>query len=241
MIYEIELFCGTKSFSKSMAAVGIKTDTLDNDPRFQPTFLMDVRDFISYAAKCDDLTAIIKSQGEGRYNILWASPPCRCFSKMSAKVHWQKSRIPAPPGKVFYEPMTERAREAISIIKETALVIATMKPDFWFIENPVGMLRFFLPDILRAYGIDNFERRTVTYCQYGESYQKPTDIWTNFSGWKPRKACSAGASCHERVRAGSNAGTIRLKTNVHRAVVPRQLCDEIAASLIVTLRSRGIQ
>lgn len=236
MIHEIELFCGTKSFSKSAAAVGMKTETLDNDPRFQPTYLMSIMDFLKYFKSCNMIEGT-----DARYNVLWASPPCRCFSKMSAKVHWQKSRIPAPPGKVFYEPKTERAREAISIIKETALVIATMKPDFWFVENPVGMLRFFLPDILRAYGIDVFERRTVTYCQYGESYQKPTDIWTNFAAWKPRKACEAGASCHERVRAGSNAGTVRLKTNVHRAVVPKQLCDEIAAALKDTLNKRGIK
>ncbi len=239
MIYELKLYCGTKSFSKSLEARGIKTETLDNDPRFQPTFLMDVRDFLAFAGRCDDLTAMIKSQGEPRYNILWASQPCQCFSKMSAKHHWERCRSSGNSGMQWYEPKSAAAREAITLVKETALIIARLKPDFWFIENPVGMLRFHLPAMLQAYGIKDFERRTVTYCQYGESYQKPTDIWTNFSAWKPRPCCKQGDPCHERVTAGSRAGTMRLKTNVHRAIVPAQLCDEIANLLSLHYESRG--
>ena len=39
---------------------------------------------------------------------------------------------------------------------------------------------------------DGFLRRTVWYCQYGETRAKPTDIWTNDWMWIPRNPCHNG-------------------------------------------------
>lgn len=57
----IELFCGTKSFSKVASKKGHITITYDIDRRFSPDILIDV-------LKLPDNIA------EG-FDILWASPP----------------------------------------------------------------------------------------------------------------------------------------------------------------------
>ena len=81
-------------------------------------------------------------------------------------------------------------------------------------------------------------RATVTYCQYGDTRMKPTDIWTNhldsplFSkGWKPRPICKNGDNCHVSAPRGSQTGTQGLKDNYERSKVPYELCKEILLSL----------
>ena len=83
-------------------------------------------------------------------------------------------------------------------------------------------------DFMKNVGI----RNTITYCQYGESRMKPTDIWTNNLNWKPRKMCKNGMPCHESAPRGSQTGTQGLKGNYLRSIVPYELCKEILESCI---------
>jgi len=76
-------------------------------------------------------------------------------------------------------------------------------------------------------------RETVTYCQYGDSRMKPTDIWTNDMGWTPRPMCKNGDSCHTPAPRGSQTGTQGLKGNHERSKIPPQLCEEIIKSIEV--------
>ena len=57
-------------------------------------------------------------------------------------------------------------------MKKVLKIIEQRKPTWFFIENPRGLLRKmpFMRDLMR---------HTVTYCQYGDTRMKPTDIWTN--------------------------------------------------------------
>lgn len=70
-------------------------------------------------------------------------------------------------------------------------------------------------------------RYTVTYCQYGDTRMKPTDIWTNHPDPQFKPACSNGDPCHERAPRGSMTGTQGLKDHKHRSVIPEELCDHI--------------
>lgn len=45
---------------------------------------------------------------------------------------------------------------------------------FFVVENPVAKLRK-----LQS-GLERYERRTVTYCSFGEPFRKPTDLWGGF-------------------------------------------------------------
>ena len=87
------------------------------------------------------------------------------------------------------------------IVCKTICLIKSLRPKYWFIKNPRGMLR-------KQWFMKGLDRRTVTYCQYGDFKQKPTDIWTNAGiRWTPRKMCSPGDDCHESAKRGSDKGT----------------------------------
>ena len=75
--------------------------------------------------------------------------------------------------------------------------------------------------------LEKYNRHTVTYCQYGDTRMKPTDIWTNSKTWKPRPMCKNGAPCHEAAPRGSRTGTQGLKSNYERSKIPTDLCNEI--------------
>jgi len=78
--------------------------------------------------------------------------------------------------------------------------------------------------------MQDFKRFTVTYCQYGDTRQKPTDIWTNFD-WKPKPMCKPKATCHISAPRGSRTGTQGLKNAKERSVIPPNLFREIFEQL----------
>ena len=70
-------------------------------------------------------------------------------------------------------------------------------------------------------------RYTVTYCQYGDTRMKPTDIWTNHPDPKFKPMCKNGDTCHEKAPRGSRTGTQGLKGSKWRSVIPVELCRHI--------------
>lgn len=201
----IELFSGTKSFSKVMKKHGHSTLTFDNNIILNPDIFGDILKERNDIAKGDD--------------ILWASPPCTAFSVASIGSHWKG-------GVGAYIPKTNKALLAIKLVEKTILIIEKSKPKFWFIENPRGMLRkmpFMEKFLERNGGI----RHTVTYCQYGDTRMKPTDIWTNCKNWKPKPMCKRGSPCHEAAPRGSKTGTQGIKGAKDRGRIPSKLFIEI--------------
>jgi hypothetical protein len=116
--------------------------------------------------------------------------------------------------------------EAIELIKHTLKLIEDINPiRGWILENPRGMLR--KQDFMLAY-----ERRTVTYCQYGDKRMKPTDLWGIVPNWTPRAMCWPKATCHESSPAGTNAGgTGKLRTAKERSMIPYELGEEILTAI----------
>lgn len=89
------------------------------------------------------------------------------------------------------------------------------------IENPRAALR-------KMDFMQELPRHTTTYCQYGDTRQKPTDIWTNHPDPKLKPPCKPGSPCHESAPRGSRTGTQGLKGAKERAVIPHELCLHIA-------------
>src|ERR1041385_9201344 len=116
----LELFCGTKSFSKVAERLGHSTFTVDNDPQHEPDLVA-------------DMMRIAPSMLP-RVDILWASPPCTAFSVAAIGHHWTG-------GHRAYIPKTEAAQLGISLVKKTLDLIEKTRPKYWFIENPRGVLR----------------------------------------------------------------------------------------------------
>lgn len=203
----IELFCGTKSFSNVAKELGHDTFTIDNDPQFEPDACVSI--FVFGAD--NSLFA--------NRDILWASPPCEGFSVASIGANWTG-------GKRGYIPKSDSARRSIALAEKTIAIIEESKPDAWFIENPRGLLRKmpFMDEFLKRTG---GVRHTVTYCQYGDTRMKPTDIWTNALWWKPKPVCKNGMPCHVAAPRGSRTGTQGIGTYKDRSRIPSALFEEI--------------
>lgn len=200
----IELFSGTKSFSKVAESFGHSTFTIDFDGSLNPDVCCSIFDF----------------KDRPQVDILWASPPCQGFSVAVIGRNWNHDKT----------PKTDSARNAMLMVKETMKIIDEIKPTYWFIENPRGMLRKmdWLDEWVKQHG---GVRHTVTYCQYGDTRMKPTDIWTNCLSWNPKQICSNGAPCHIASPRGSRTGTQGLANAKDRGVIPPMIFEEIFQSI----------
>lgn len=197
----LELFCGTKSIGKVFKDAGHEVFSVDIDPSHKPDYACNI-----IGMRLDILP--------WKPDVIWASPPCTTFSVASMGKHWGG-------GKGAYIPKTLECLTGLKLMAKTKGIILTLKPKLWFIENPRGVMR-------KVIGLDKY-RKTITYCQYGDSRMKPTDIWTN-SKWMPKPMCHNGDSCHEAAPRGSKTGTQGLKGAKERGVIPPRLCQEILAA-----------
>ena len=130
----LELFCGTKSISKVFGLGGWETFTVDMDEQFKPDICKDVA-----VLNVEDLPVEWRKP-----DIVWASPPCDCFSVASIGTHWHKDKT----------PKTIKAQNAIFLLEQVCALISVLDPKFYFIETPRGMMRNFLRQD---------HRKTVTY------------------------------------------------------------------------------
>lgn len=198
----VELFAGTKSFANVAVKHGATTFTSDFDASFNTDYTADIMEFdtkrVPFAV-----------------DVLWASPPCETFSVASLGHHWTG-------GKGAYEPKTQACLDGIKRVEKTLEIIDQLQPKVWIIENPRGVLRK-LPMMNR----EGMYRYTVTYCQYGDTRMKPTDLWSNMPNLQLKPMCKNGMPCHVAAPRGSSTGTQGIKTYRDRSRVPSELCKSI--------------
>jgi hypothetical protein len=206
----LEWFCGTKSIGKEFEKVGFKVVSLDFDPQFNPDI-------------CADILTLDPNDFRGLgVDVFWASPPCNAFSVAVIGKNWHHD----------HTPKNDTARLGLKILEKTVEFVRVLLDDnpdlqFWF-ENPRGKMR-------RMPIVQDFKRNTVSYCQYGDTRMKPTDIWTN-TDWVPRPMCKSGDGCHEAAPRGSKTGTQGIKGSRDRAIIPAELCAEIASHAKTNLK-----
>lgn len=152
----------------------------------------------------------------GRPDVIWASPDCTTFS-IAAISHHRRKNIATGS----LDPVSEYAKYCDLVDRHMLDLIQELHPIFWFIENPRGGLR-------KMEWMQGLPRYTVTYCQYGDTRMKPTDIWTNHPNPRFKPPCKNGDSCHVRAPRGAKTGTQGLKGSRERSVIPPALCDHIA-------------
>lgn len=203
-----DFFAGTRSSTKAFEDAGHTVISFELDPQFTVTENVDI-----LTIKSADLLAKY-----GRPDFIWASPPCTTFSVASIGHHWAN-------GGAYPVPKTQAAEVGQLLVRHTRMLIEELQPRFGFvIENPRGMLRK-LPVVA------GLPRRTVTYCQYGDTRQKPTDLWGVVPGWEPRPACSPGSSCHDAAPRGSRTGTQGIVAVKDRSRVPYGIGHEILTAI----------
>lgn len=202
----LDLFCGTKSMAKAFERAGWETYTVDWEKKFNPTLCADI----------GTLTAedIIDLCG-GVPDVIHMSPDCTTYSVAAISHH----RTKEPSGNLA--PKSEYAQKCDAVNSHIIdVVINQLKPKFWFIENPRGGFR-------KMDFVKDFPRYTITYCQYGDTRMKPTDIFSNHPNPQFKPPCKNGAPCHQAAPRGSKTGTQGLKNKVDRSRIPDEFCDYV--------------
>ena len=200
-----DLFAGTGSATQAFADKGHTVIKFELDKQFEADEHVDVM----------TLDAAYLLLRYGQPDFIWASPPCQKFSVASCSTYWHPNGL----------PRDDRAAQALALVKHTVDLIEDLSPlDGFIIENPRGMLR-------KQAIMAELPRRTITYCQYGDTRMKPTDLWGYAQSWQPRRPCSNGDSCHQAAPRGSRSGTQGLKDARTKSMIPYQLGAEILACL----------
>ena len=157
-LYLIELFAGTHSVSRAVrrSAIGrdydVRVLSVDIEPKFDPSVVADISTW-RYKGPIHDF---ILDRRPSDVVAVHASPPCTEFSRA----------LTTRPRDL--EAGSRNVKAALRIIKH-------VDPDFWTLENPVGLLKE-QPFMKR--GCAKY-LNTTCYCKFGFPYRKATNIWSS--------------------------------------------------------------
>ena len=204
----LELFAGTRSIGKAFEQRGHEVFSVEWDKKFQDIDLY--ADILTVTAE-----QILKEFGKP--DVIWASPDCTTFSIAAISHHRRKN-----PETGNLDPVSDYAKFCDKVDQHVLALIKALDPKFYFIENPRGGMR-------KMTWMQSLPRHTITYCQYGDTRMKPTDIWTNHPDPQFKPMCKNGDPCHDSAPRGSKTGTQGLKGSMLRSVIPPALCAHIVS------------
>ena len=215
----LELFAGSRSFSKVADELGYEVFSVDINNFEGIDYVTDILDF--------DVDKV-----PFKPDVIWASPPCTTFSVASISRH-----------RPFGLPISPEAELGNKYVIKTLEIIKKFDPKFYFIENPRGMLRkqIYMKGLPRTtvwycqYGENSAKPTDI----WSNNIYNPM---FNTEGWNPRPECKNGnLKCHHdkqprgyaaKKKAGAlGKGTQGKKNNYFRSIVPYELCKEILLSL----------
>lgn len=202
----LELFAGTRSIGNAFEARGHEVFSVEWDRDFEN---IDMYVDIGTLNSCDILDRF------GKPDVIWASPDCATFSIAAISHHRRKN-----PETGNLDPVSGYAKFCDKVDRHVLELIRELDPQFYFIENPRGGMR-------KMEWMRGLPRYTVTYCQYGDTRMKPTDIWTNHPDPQFKPMCKNGDSCHISAPRGAKTGTQGLRGSRERSVIPKELCQHI--------------
>jgi hypothetical protein len=197
----VELFCGKAEVSRAFKIRGhntFSTDKRKRDGKCIPDLRIPMEKLRRRNVPFDHI------------HFLWASVPCTAFSYGA--------------GDYYYDGKYAKQNAAlfIKLLKITLDFIEESTPDFFFIENPRGKLRYekMMVDwcVKHAAVI-----KEITLGSYGFPTIKPTDIFTNAYDWQPRKKLPYGRGAKNTIAVLTNL------TQVQRQATPVQLAEELCS------------
>lgn len=206
----LELFAGTRSIGKEFDKKGHLVYSVEWDKAHEN---------INWYTDIGKITTQDIVSKFGIPDVIWASPDCTSYSVAGISHHRRKDEDGnLTPISEYAKFCDDVNKNLIKIIDELLLLNPNL---IYFIENPRGGMR-------KMNFIKDKPRYTLSYCQYGDKRQKPTDIWTNHKNPKFKPICKPGSSCHEAAPRGSRTGTQGIKGSKDRSRIPEQLCRHIS-------------
>lgn len=209
----LELFSGKGVISKVARSYGMQTIEVDKRKR-TGTCVPDIHIDI---LKVKNPVALF-----GKVDIIWASPPCQCWSNAPGTYHFFEGK-----------PQTESTKYLVKAFHKTCEIISEMSPVLYFIENPRGKLRYYkqmIDFLCRTNGM----MKEVMYSQYGFQSQKPTNIFTNLHSLKLDNNAKWGRG------AKSPGLNINNLTTVQRQEIPRALAHHVISSALHHLLEKKV-
>lgn len=202
----LDLFSGMGGFSQAFRDRGHEVVRVELDERYEAEVHANVLDLEHHLEPLD-----------AHWDIILASPPCEKHSIMAASHYWKVDDH-------GFLPTTTSAIHHTNLALHALYLIAALEPVAAILENPRGLMRKILPVKPHT---------TVTYCQYGDTRMKPTDLWLfgaarNFY-FKPM--CKNGAGCHEASPRGARTGTQTPMSYWERSLVPYGLSETICEQM----------
>lgn len=203
----LELFAGTRSIGKAFEEKGHEVFSVEWDRQHEN---------IDWYEDISKITAQDIIERFGVPDVIWASPDCTSYSIAGISHHRRKEEN----GNLT--PISDYAKFCDTTNQHVLDLIKQLNPKYYFLENPRGGFR-------KMDFIQETPRFTVTYCQYGDTRMKPTDLFTNHPAPKFKPPCKNGMPCHVAAPRGSRTGTQGIKGTVDRSRIPEELCRHIVA------------
>jgi hypothetical protein len=201
----LELFAGTRSIGKAFEEAGHEVFSIEWDKQHEN---------IDWYADILEVTAWDILREFGSPDVIWASPDCTTYSIAGISHH----RTQELSGNLA--PYSDYAKFCDRVNEHVLNLISELQPKYYFIENPRGGFR-------KMDFIQGYPRYTVTYCQYGDTRMKPTDIFTNHPKPMFKPMCKNGMPCHVAAPRGAKTGTQGIKNKVDKSRIPEELCQHI--------------
>lgn len=207
----LDLFSGLGGFSSAFEdADGWEVVTVDIDKGFEPDICTDIHD--------------LGPTGLPDADVVLASPPCPRFSVACIQKVWHHDTDRRP----HHLPRKADVADAIATVFHTLWLVYEIDPEWWFMENPKGMLRKWIGE----------PTGTVHYCQYGSDFMKPTDLWGRHPGSMQYKTCRPGGLDHvsnardvNTFRDESRTRAVDNSNSSERAKVPYDLSAAILSAV----------
>ncbi len=139
----LDLCSGLGGASQAFVDNGVEVIRVDIDRGFKPTIQADVQQ--------------LPIRSDLKPELVIFCPPCNCFSIASVYRHWDNGKP------------RESTKKAIQLVKNGMKEIQRLKPKYWIMENPMGMLR-------KAIGKPT---STIRQSDFGSPHKKLTDLWGN--------------------------------------------------------------
>lgn len=200
----LELFKGSGSITRALEPLGHEIVSLDLNPKFQPTHVVDILDF-EY-----------KQYPPKHFDVIWASPECKIYSQL------QTTNVGTNRKFKTREDLDAARQEHSKYVEKVLEIIEYFKPKEWYIENPYYSA---MRDLECMQGLGSYR---FDYCRFGFLYQKPTRIWTNRTDLEDHKCTcfkwkhpfNIGISSPEKLTIGSKPDKTKTK---RRYAVPEAL------------------
>lgn len=125
----LELCSGIGNISRSFRNKGHKAISIDIDPQFNSSLVIDIRHH--------DLDKLFN---KGYFDIIWCAPECNSYTCMTMGRNWENS----------LRPKTLKACYGSALLVNCLEIIEYFEPKIWMIENPRAMMRNHIGGIINT-------------------------------------------------------------------------------------------